>query len=135
MEIGASRTHTVVEQEARRQLEGVERIARLARADFLAVTVGDSPDAPAIVFIGWTAELVERTYPGTAIWRAAIERYLASTPNGDPGDPLVRAMARESLTRFPTLDRWLSWLDHERQRAARAGPAPPRPPRFWIGAP
>jgi hypothetical protein len=122
---------------ARLQLEGIERIALLPRAEFLAVTVGGEIDAPVVVFIGWGGEVVERAYPGTAIWRAAIERYLAGPISTDPGDPIVRAAAEESLIRFPTLDRWLAWEEHERERRTEAHERRREltAPRFWIGAP
>jgi hypothetical protein len=122
------------QREARRQLEGEERVGRLPAAEFLAVSVGSEPGDPVVVFIGWTPDLTEFAYPGTAIWRAAVESFLRSAPTQDPGNAIVRAEAVESLRRFPSLDRWLSWYDHERQaRAARRANAREVRPRSWIG--
>jgi hypothetical protein len=122
------------EREARRQLEGEERVALLPSADFLAVTAGSEPGDPVVVFIGWTPGLVEHAYPGTAIWCAAVRKFLRSPTTHNPGESVVRGTAAESLERFPTLDRWLSWYDHERQaRSARRANRPKRQPTFWIG--
>ena len=122
-------------RQARRQLEGEERVAQLPLAEFLAVTVGSEPGEPVVVFIGWRSDLVERAFPGTAIWRAAVESFLRSPPMDDLGNSIVRAAAAESLDRFPSLDRWLGWHDHERQaRAARRTERRARGTlRFWIG--
>lgn len=120
------------EQAARRQLEGEERVGLLHTADFLAVTVAGSPHGPSVVFIGWSETLVEQAYPGTAIWRAALERFLRTPPSQDPADELVRRSAVESLARFQSLEDWLRWSDHERERevAPRQGAR-----ECWIGAP
>lgn len=119
------------EREARHQLEGVERIPFLASAEFLGLTVGADPEEPVTVFIGWTADLVERPFPGTAIWRAALKSFLRAAPTGDPTQPLMRDSAQISLDRFPSLERWLRWSDHERQKPDRL-PAP-FPPTVWAG--
>jgi hypothetical protein len=121
-------------REARRQLEGEERVALLPDAEFIAVSVGSEPGDPAVVFIGWSSTVTENAYPGTAIWQAALRSFLRSAQTGDAAESFVRAAAAESLERFTSLDRWLSWYDHERQarqveRAARASGRRP----FWIG--
>lgn len=125
------------EREARRHLEGVERAERLASAEFVAVTVGSEAGDPVIVFIGWGGDLVEQAYPGTAIWQEAVRRFLRSPLTGDAGERMVRAAAAESLERFTSLDRWLSWYDHERQaRAERRAQRRERAshgPLYWIG--
>lgn len=120
------------EGEARRQLDGVERIPFLASAEFLGLTVGAEAEEPVTVFIGWAANLVERPYPGTAIWRAAIESFLRSAPTGDPTQPFLRRAALLSLDRFPSLDRWLRWYDHERPEpeGRRSG----SPAAVWVGS-
>lgn len=119
------------EREARRQLEGSERIALLPSAEFLGVTVGTDPEEPVIVFIGWRVNLVERPYPGTAIWRAALDSFLRAPQSKDPAQPLVREAAQSSLHRFPSLERWLWWSDHE--RPAPEGPRAVVPSALWVG--
>lgn len=121
------------ESAARRQLEGEERLGLLSAAEFMAVTVGGALGSPSVVFIGWSQNLVEQAYPGTAIWRAALERFLRTPPTADPGNTLVRRAALDSLNRFTTLERWLAWSDHERD----ARPTPPvrNSPAFWISGP
>jgi hypothetical protein len=119
------------EREARRRIEGVERIPLLESAEFVALTVGTEPEEPVTVFIGWYSELTERPYPGTAIWRAAVERFLRAAPTGNSGERQVRIAAEASLDRFPSLDRWLTWADHERP-VARSRPAQPSR-AFWVG--
>ena len=126
------------ERQARRQLEGTERVALLPSAAFLAVTVASEPGDPVVVFIGWSDAITEHAYPGTAIWQAAIRSFLASPSTGDYAEPIVRKAAAESLERFPSLERWLAWYDHERQargeRRRRSGEsAPSWNPLFWIG--
>ena len=120
---------------ARRQLEGEERVRLLHTADFLAVTVAGSPDGPSVVFIGWSATLVEQAYPGTAIWRAAIERFLRTLPTNDPADALVRRNAAKSLARFASLESWLAWCDHGREHEVPRSRAGARTREFWISAP
>jgi hypothetical protein len=104
-------------------------------ADFLAVTVAGSPDGPSVVFIGWSETLVEQAYPGTAIWRAALERFLRTPPRQDPGDDLVRQSAARSLARFQSLEDWLSWSDHKREREVARTQSAPRVREFWISTP
>lgn len=120
---------------ARRQLEGGERVRLLRTADFLAVTVAGSPDGPSVVFIGWSATLLEQAYPGTAIWRAALERFLRTPPTNDPAAALVRRSAAESLARFESLESWLAWCAHEREHEVPRSRAGARPREFWISAP
>ena len=126
------------ERLARRQLEGAERVAFLPSAHFLAVTVASEPGDPVVVFIGWSDAITEHAYPGTAIWQAAIRSFLASPSTGDSAEPIVREAAAESLERFPSLERWLAWYDHERQarrerRSSSREPAASWTPLFWIG--
>lgn len=113
------------EVEVRRELEGVERIPFLPSAEFLGVTAGAEPQDPVTVFICWRDDLVERPYPGTAIWRAALESFLRAPPTDDNAQPFVRDAAQCSLDRFPTLERWLKWFDHERPEPDRVRASTP----------
>jgi len=122
------------ERETRRQVEGVDRVPYLPSAGFLAVTVGSETGDPVVVFIGWHDDVVETPFPGTALWRAAVEGFLRAPLGVDPAEPLVRAAAIESLDRFPSLDRWLSWYDHERQRRADRSAKDVQSP-FWLRRP
>lgn len=103
----------------RRALEGEERISLLPAAEVIAVSAG-SGDEPPYVFICWTAEIAERPYPGTALWRAAVERYLASPARNAAADAIIRPLVESALARFDSLEAWLRWMDHERPRDADA---------------
>lgn len=135
METNGSYDRAESVRQARRQLEGEERVHQLPGADFIAVSVGSERGDPVVVFIGWRADLVEQAYPGTAIWCAAVRRFLRSPTTHNSGESIVRAAAAESLERFPSLDRWLSWYDHERQARTerRANRRSRRSVEFWIG--
>ena len=123
------------EREARRQLEGEERIGLLHAAEFIAVTVGGEPGDPVAVFISWKRDLIEQAYPGTAIWQAAVRRFLRAPSTTDYAEPIVRAAAAESLEQFPSLERWLDWHDHQRHaRAERRRRGDRDRPIFWIGS-
>ena len=95
----------------RRAYEGEERVPLLGLAEFLAVVPGFDPEEPVYVFIQWAPGIVERPYPGTAIWRASLDRYLAS----DSTKPALRPLVAKSLEHFQTLEAWLRWADFERR--------------------
>jgi len=103
----------------RRAIEGEDRIPLLSAAEVIAVSAG-AGDEPPYVFICWSAEIAERPYPGTAIWRAAIERYLASPVRNAAAEEIIRPLVASSLARFDSLEAWLHWMDHERDRNADA---------------
>lgn len=115
MKFFTQRSSGGTEQERLREIEGVERVPLLPLAHSIAVSPGTEGDEPAYVFIEWSSAKVERPFPGTAIWRAALERYLDHRASSD-AHPLVRKALQQSLDRFPTLDSWLRWADGERQR-------------------
>jgi hypothetical protein len=134
METIDPRYRAEAERAARHEIEGEERVGQLPSAEFLALSVGSEPGDPVVVFIGWTMDVVENAYPGTAIWRAAVSRFLASPATGDPAEAVVRAAAADSLEHFPNLERWLAWHDHERAvRAERRAKKRGNRRRFWIG--
>lgn len=118
-------------ERARQELEGVDRVNMLSEAEFVCVMSASGPEEPVVVIIGWRRDVVERPYAGTAIWRAALQRFAHAARDGTPTDgPLIDAAMR-SLDRFPTLDRWLAWHDHERRPPSKTTPQPAV--RSWIG--
>lgn len=117
------------ERDRLRQLEGVERIDLLPLAEHVALTPGTLADEPAAVFIEWAPGAVERPFPGTAIWRAVLERFLRTARPDDRQWGILRPIIAGNLDRFPSLDAWLRWADHERMvaRADLAAPGRLRP--------
>lgn len=107
----------------RRALEGEERIPLLSAAEVIAVSAG-AGDEPPYVFICWTADIAERPYPGTALWRAAMGRYLASPVRNVAAEDIIRPLVESALARFDSLETWLRWMDHARDRSAAAVSAP-----------
>jgi len=115
------------EREQRRRLEqeGVERVPFLAAARCIALAPGTRGDEPVYVWIHWAPGWVEQPLPGSALWHAAIVRYLDAPPTRDPTDPPLRRIAGESLVRFPTLDSFARWTVEDRHLERR----PLSPPR------
>lgn len=95
------------EQDALRRVDGAERAAFIALAEMVAVAPGTSADEPAYVWIAWSAEVVERAVPGSAVWRAALHQYLLRPPAGDLADRAIRPVIAACLERYPTLESWL----------------------------
>jgi hypothetical protein len=120
MEFSPRAGSTATEQERLREIEGAERVALLPLAHSIAVSPGTEGDEPAYVFIEWSPSNVERPFPGTAIWRAALEGYLEHGASTDE-HPLVRQALERSLSRFPTVSSWLRWADGERERRQDRG--------------
>ncbi|MGH7669053.1 MAG: hypothetical protein ACRENQ_06125 [Gemmatimonadaceae bacterium] len=115
----------------RREMDGVERVALLPTAHMVAVAPSVDADDPAYVFIEWTPDLVERATPGSAVWRAALDAYLASDGlHDDPHRDQLRMEITRSLVRFPSLDAWFRWRDFER-RLVRELPEPTHPKLQW----
>jgi hypothetical protein len=111
-------------QEEREAIEGTERIALLPVAQFIAVAPGLDEDPP-YVWIQWVPGVVERPYPGTAIWRAALERYLASPMVEGGTTRVIRPLVAAALARFRSLEAWLRWMDFERPLPRGPGGRPP----------
>ena len=107
------------EQELLAQLDGVERAPFVPLAWLVAVSPGTSVEEPPYVWVEWSPGLVERPYPGSAVWRVALQHYLLRPTIGDPAAHLLRPIIAACLERFPTLESWM------RLRAA-ATPHPPR---------
>lgn len=105
--------------ELRRRIDGQERVPMLPLARLVAVAPGVDVEEPAYVWIEWAPGVVERPYPGSAIWRAALQHLLLRPPVGDLTDRAARLVIAACLERFPTLDTWLYWADHERAPATR----------------
>jgi hypothetical protein len=110
----AERSRIEHEHDVLQRYDGVERVALLSLAEFVAIAPGTTGDEPVYVFIEWAPQMVERPYPGSAIWRAAIERYLAQPRDGDPTYQALRPVVEDCLRRFPSLDAWLRWANRER---------------------
>lgn len=115
------------QEEARRQLDGIDRVALLPRAQMLAISFG-AIDEPAYVFIEWTPGEPEGPYPGTTIWRAVIERWLRMPHEDNPSWPLLAPIAEANLARFTSLNAWIRWCDRERERRRDAVDRPTRTP-------
>lgn len=118
--------------EVRRAIEGEERVALLPEAELVGVAPGED-DGPPFVVIRWTLDSTERPYPGTAIWRAALERYLEGPVQDASAEWVVRPLIATGLERFPSLEAWLRWQDHERRRRQEAGHTAGAPARPALG--
>jgi hypothetical protein len=131
--VAAEQRQAERDQEILRQYDGVERVALLPYASFIAVVPGTDAEEPAYVFIEWAPDVIERPYPGSAIWRAALERYLAHPRDDDPTYRALRPVVMEGLDRFPSLEAWLRWADRERvvPTAARPRRRPSWPTILW----
>jgi len=136
------------QREDLRQIDGADRVPLLPHAHMIAVAPGVSHDErsddPVYVFIEWAPGMVERPYPGSAIWRAVLEQSLEhwQSQEGESGEgraqntdnvsvyahvddvddehadqqpsDLFRSAIQADLARFPSLDAWLRWRDHDR---------------------
>lgn len=135
------------QREDLRQIDGVERVPFLSQAPMIAIAPGtaqeDHSEGPTYVFIEWAPGIVERPYPGSAIWRAVLERSLdhlddqtrehAHAPehaedashNGgavnrgvwdaeSQSHDYFRSAIEADLARFQSLEMWFRWRDHER---------------------
>lgn len=101
-------------QDVLRRLDGVERVELLPRASLVAIAPGASVEEPVYVFVEWAPSVIERPYPGSAIWRAALQHYLDRPRPDDPAYHALRPIVEGCLARFPDLAAWLRWLDRER---------------------
>ena len=120
------------ERELRRRQEqdGVDRVAFLPAARCIALAPGKHGGEPVYVWIEWTPGYVEQPLPGSALWHAAIVRYLDAPPTGDRTDPPLRRIAAESLVRFPTMDSYSRWTT-DRGRPDRSAPERRWPGMVW----
>ena len=106
------------ERERRRRVDerdAAERAAFLPAARCIALAPGTHGGEPVYVWIEWPAGLIEQPMPGSALWHAAIVRYLDAPPSADRTDPTLRRVAAASLVRFPTVDSYARWTSGERQ--------------------
>jgi hypothetical protein len=99
--------------EERRQYEGEDRLPFLPFAYAIAwappsPTADDADEEPLYVWIEWAPSVAERPYPGSALWRAALARVAARVPS-------AALAVEDALRRFPDLDSWLRWRDHDRR--------------------
>jgi hypothetical protein len=109
-----------------RELDGAERISDLPLARTIALAPGlppglrDGDEGPTYAVIVWWPGAVECPCPGSALWRAVLEQFLeneALYPTTDASslhDNPVRAAVIADLQRFPSLEAWLRWRDHDR---------------------
>jgi hypothetical protein len=107
--------------------DGAERIPDLGSSRLVMIAPSASADDPVAVTIEWAQGTIERPLPGSALWRAVLERRLEAQRDGDPGAAAVQHQIRRSLERFPDLETWWHWV----RTGWTAPPAPetPRPPR------
>jgi len=109
------------EREELRQLDAAERVGWLPYARAVALAPGPPGDEePTYVFIVWALGVVERPCPGSALWRAVLERFLRKEHSrarselpDEAADPVGLAVAAD-LRRFPSLDAWFAWRDRDR---------------------
>jgi hypothetical protein len=105
-----------------RQIDGADRVPFLPFAMVVTVGPGQFPEEPAHVLIEWTPNAVQQPTPGSALWRAAIERELSREKRDEFGEDLLAEQLRASLDRYPMMETWWAWV--------RAGwTAPPKPAR------
>lgn len=93
-----------------RRYDGAERVPLLPFAQLVAIAPQAREDEPTGVEIVWASGSVEHPVPGSSLWRAALERYLAEPERGDPADSILRAQVRHSLERYPDLETWWRWV-------------------------
>ncbi len=93
-----------------RRYDGADRIPQLSGARLVVVSAASSADDPVAALIQWTADAFERPAPGSALWRAILERRLAEPPVADPADQVLRDQILRSLERWPNLETWWHWL-------------------------
>jgi hypothetical protein len=119
----------------RQEQEGVERVAFLAAARCIALAPGTHGGEPVYVWIHWTEGWIEQPLPGSALWHAAIVRYLDAPPTADRTDPPLRRIAAESLVRFPTLESHAHWTTTGRreERVSRGRRRPTPEENRWPG--
>ncbi len=114
-----------------RRHDGAERVPLLPMAELIIVSPSSDPDQPPDVAIQWNPERLEQPIPGSALWRAVLERRLGAPPNPqDPADRVVRLQIERSLLRFPSLESWWSWLRSGWSAPPRVPPEPARPRRL-----
>jgi hypothetical protein len=109
------------ERDTLRDLDGAERVAALPLARMVALAPGaQGEEEPSYVFIAWSPDAIECACPGSALWRAVLAQYLAKGAqrglprSTDDGDAPIREAVMRDLRRFPSLDVWLRWRDHDR---------------------
>jgi hypothetical protein len=125
---GVSRASASEEQ--RQHGAAAERVPLLPFARMVAFTTGLPNEEPAYVVIEWAPGIVERPYPGTPLWRAVLEQWLAhisaptsaERPSTTPDDTLVRQAVCVDLERFPSFEAWLHWRDVTRVVPERTHP-------------
>ncbi|MDE3151236.1 MAG: hypothetical protein KGL93_03220 [Gemmatimonadota bacterium] len=119
------------EEIVRREMDGAERVPLLARAHMVALAPPVEGSEPVYVYVEWTPGQIERPVPGSAVWRAVLDAYLAVDHPTQPQESLVRAAVRASRDRFPSLEHWFRWRDEER-RTSRERPADPKQGLRWT---
>jgi hypothetical protein len=84
-------------------------VALLPHARVVVSAPSLDPDEPAMVVIEWEAGVTERAVPGSALWRAALERHLAQPGNSGPENRIVREQIQRALARLPSIEAWFDW--------------------------
>lgn len=118
----------------RKQFDGIHRIALLPQAGAISVAPGCTVGDTVHVMIAWSAVDIEEPYPGTTIWRAVLERFLANAPDDDPVWQTLKPILIADLERFPSLSAYLQWADHERVIPRDPAREPTRRSFMWSSA-
>ncbi|HTS87880.1 MAG TPA: hypothetical protein VMG41_05265 [Gemmatimonadales bacterium] len=101
---------TPSQRELLERYDGTERIPFLPNALYITTAPHADPAHPVYVEIAWGPGAPEKPIPGSALWRAALERRLEELQDEDPGDVLLRRQIEQSLERYPSLEAWWKWL-------------------------
>ena len=99
-----------LELEQLRQYDGAERVPLLEFAHLITIAPVAREDDPALVQIAWSPSALEHPFPGSSLWRAALEVLLARAPSDDPADAVLRSQISRSLERYPDLETWWHWV-------------------------
>jgi hypothetical protein len=112
------------------RLDGVERAPFVPLARLVAVSHGTTVEEPPYVWVEWSPGILERPYPGSAVWRAALQHYLLRPTGNDPAAHLLRPIIAACLERFPTLESWMRWTNQ--QRVVPEAGTTPRRRHAWL---
>ncbi len=115
----------------RHELDGEERVPLLPQAHMVALAPPMDGRDPVYVDVEWAPGHIELPTPGSAVWRAVLDAYLATDHPDQVQEAVVRIVVRESRDRFPSLDSWFRWRDEER-RPSRERPADSERTRWWT---
>ena len=90
--------------------DGADRVALLPLAWLVTVSPSADTAHPVFVDIVWQPGQRQQPVPGSALWRAALQRRLAELKDPDPLERVLRNQIERSVERFPDLESWWRWL-------------------------